>query len=119
MKTIRCDAIHRAEPAQRRLRSWRDCRAPVPSFFPSGASPDGKKEVRLKPWLEESAHVLWPGTPAAPGRSCSPRLKTRSPRAFDTIGIHPKTALGLSNEVGPPHGSSSTGCHPSLSGSRS
>jgi len=39
VNTIRCDAIHRAEPAQRYLRSWRGCRAPVPSIFPSGASP--------------------------------------------------------------------------------
>ena len=102
MNTIRCDAIHRAEPAQRCLRSWRGCRAPVPSVFPSGASPEGKMEVRFKPWLVQSFQTGLSGTPAAPARSCPPRPEPRSPRAFDTIGIHLKTALGLSNEVGPP-----------------
>ena len=58
-KAIRRDAIHRAEPAQRHLRSWRGCRAPVPPFFPSGASPEGKREVGFGRWLEESsAHGL-------------------------------------------------------------
>lgn len=37
-----------------------------------------------------------------------PGLKTASPRALETIGIHLYFALGLSNEVGPPHGSPST-----------
>ena len=60
-------------------------------------------EVRFKPWLVQSLQTGWSGTPAAPARSGSPRPEPRSPRAFDTIGIHLKTALGLSNEVGPPH----------------
>ena len=41
--------------------------------------------------------------PAVPGRTCSRRAQARSPRAFETIGIHLNIALGLSNEVGPPH----------------
>ena len=103
MRTIRRDATHGAQPAQRRLRAWRDCRAPVPSVFPSEASPDGKTEVICKPGSEESVRTGWLGTPAVPGRTCSPRPQARSPRAFETIGIHLNIALGLSNEVGPPH----------------
>ena len=41
--------------------------------------------------------------PAVPGRTCSPWAQARSPRAFETIGIHLNIAPGLSNEVGPPH----------------
>lgn len=54
------------------------------------------------PWLEESVNTGWSRTPAAPCRSCSLRPETRSPMAFDTIGIHLTIALGLSNEVAPP-----------------
>ena len=36
-------------------------------------------------------------------RTCPPRAQARSPRAFETIGIHLNIALGLSNEVGPPY----------------
>ena len=57
-------------------RAWRDCRAPVPSVFPSEASPDGKTEVIFKPGSEESdPHRLArdPGGPRpdvlAPGSS--------------------------------------------------
>ena len=103
MRTIRHGATHGAQPAQRRLRAWRDCRAPVPSVFPSEASPDGKTEVIFKPGSEESVRTGWLGTPAVPGRTCSPRPQARSPRAFETIGIHLNIALGLSNEVGPPY----------------
>ena len=101
VRTIRRDATHGAQPAQRRLRAWRDCRAPVPSVFPSEASPDGKTEVIFKPGSEESVRTGWLGTPAFPGRTCSRRAQARSPRAFATIGIHLRIALGLSNEVGP------------------
>ena len=118
MRAIRRDAIHGAEPAQRRLRSWWGCRAPVPSFFPSGASPDGKKEVRFKPWSEESVHTGWPVIPAALGRTCSRRPERRPPRAFDTIGVHLKVALGLSNEVGPPRTCSGRRRTPSASRGR-
>ena len=83
MRTIRRDAIHEAQPAQRRLRAWRDCRAPVPSVFPSAASPDGKTE----------------GTGVGGEHPAS----SGTPRALETIGIHLNIALGLSNEVGPPH----------------
>ena len=51
MRTIRRDAT---QPAQRRLRAWRDCRPPVPSVFPSAASPDGKAEVIFKPGSKEN-----------------------------------------------------------------
>ena len=102
MRTIRRDATHGEQPAQLRLRAWRDCRAPVPSVFPSEASPDGKTEVIFKPGSEESVRTGWLGTPAVPGRTCSTRAQARSPRAFETIGIHLNIALGLSNEVGPP-----------------
>ena len=100
MRTIRRDAT---QPAQRRLRVWRDCRAPVPSVFPSAASPDGKTEVTFKPGSEESIRTGRLGTLAVPGRTCPPRAQARSPRAFETIGIHLNIALGLSNEVGPPY----------------
>ena len=102
VRTIRRGATHGEQPAQRRLRAWRDCRAPVPSVFPSEASPDGKTEVIFKPGSEESVRTGWLGTLAVPGRTCSPRAQARSPRAFETIGIHLNIALGLSNEVGPP-----------------
>ena len=59
---IRRDAIHEAQPAQRRLRAWRDCRAPVPSVFPSAASPDGKTEVMFKPGSGESVQTDRLGT---------------------------------------------------------
>ena len=95
MRTIRRDAT---QPAQRRLRAWRDCRAPVPSVFPSAASPDAKTEVMFKPGSGEST-----------------RPQAGSPRALETIGIHLKVALGLSNEVGPPH-SPSRGWVPSSDG---
>ena len=103
MRTIRRDAIHEAQPAQRRLRAWRDRRAPVPSVFPSAASPDGKTEVMFKPRSGESVQTDRLGTPAVPGQTRSARAQARSPRALETIGIHLKIALGLSNEVGPPH----------------
>ena len=102
MRTIRRDAIHEAQPAQRRLRAWQDCRAPVPSVFPSAASPDGKTEVMFKPGSGESAQTGRLGTPAVPGQTRSARAQVRSPRALETIGIHLNIALGLSNEVGPP-----------------
>ena len=102
MRTIRRDAIHEAQPAQRRLRAWRDCRAPVPSVFPSAASPDGKTEVMFKPGSGESVRTGRLGTPAVPGQTRSARAQARSPRALETIGIHLNIALGLSNEVGPP-----------------
>ena len=100
MRTIRRDAN---QPAQR-LRAWQDCRAPVPSIFPSAASPDGKAEVIFKPGSGESAQTGRLGTPAVPGQTRSARAQARSPRALETIGIHLNIALGLSNEVGPPHG---------------
>ena len=99
MRTIRRDAT---QPAQRRLRAWRDRRAPVPSVFPSAASPDGKTEVTFKPGSGESVQTGRLGTPAVPGQTRSARAQARSPRALETIGIHLKIALGLSNEVGPP-----------------
>ena len=102
-RTTRRDAIHEAQPAQRRLRAWRDCRAPVPSFFPSAASPDGKTEVMFRPGSGESVRTGRLGTPAVPGQTCSAPAQARSQRALETIGIHLKIALGLSNEVGPPH----------------
>ena len=98
MRTIRRDAN---QPAQR-LRAWRDCRAPVPSVFPSAASPDGETEVTFKPGSEESIRTGRLGTPAVPGQTRSAGAQARSPRALETIGIHLKIALGLSNEVGPP-----------------
>ena len=100
MRTIRRDAI---QPAQRRPRAWRDCRAPVPSVFPSAASPDGKTEVMFKPRSGESVQTGRLGTPAVPGQTRSARAQARSPRALETIGIHLNIVLGLSNEVGPPH----------------
>lgn len=36
MTMTRRDAVHRAQPAQPRLRAWRDRRAPVPCALPSG-----------------------------------------------------------------------------------
>ena len=99
MRTIRRDAN---QPAQR-LRAWRYCRAPVPSVFPSAASPDGKAEVIFKPGSGESVQTGRLGTPAVPGQTRSARAQARSPRALETIGIHLNIALGLSNEVGPPH----------------
>lgn len=39
MRTMRRDAVPGAQPAQRRLRAWRDRRAPVPCALPSGAGP--------------------------------------------------------------------------------
>ena len=77
-------------------------RAPVPSVFPSAASPDGKTEVMFKPGSGESVRTGRLGTPAVPGQTCSAPAQARSPRALETIGIHLKIALGLSNEVGPP-----------------
>ena len=104
MRTIRRDAN---QPAQR-LRAWQDCRAPVPSVFPSAASPDGKTEVMFKPRSGESVQTGRLGTPAVPGQTPSARAQARSPRALETIGIHLNIALGLSNEVvGPPHSASS------------
>ena len=102
MRTIRRDAIHEAQPAQRRLRGWRDRRAPVPCVLPSAASPDGKTEVMFKPRSGESVQTGRLGTPAVPGQTRSARAQARSPRALETIGIHLNIALGLSNEVGPP-----------------
>ena len=99
MRTIRRDAT---QPAQRRLRAWRDRRAPVPSVSPSAASLDGKTEVMFKPGSEESVQTGRLGTPAVPGQTRSARAQARSPRALETIGIHLNIALGLSNEVGPP-----------------
>ena len=104
MRTIRRDAT---QPAQRRLRAWRDCRAPVPSVFPSAASPDGKTEVIFKPGSGESVQTGRLGTLAVPGQTRSARAQARSPRALETIGIHLNIALGLSNEVGPPQRSRS------------
>ena len=99
MRTTRRDAN---QPAQRRLRAWQDCRAPVPSVSPSAASPDGKTEVIFKPGSRESVQTDRLGTPAVPGQTRSARAQARSPRALETIGIHLNIALGLSNEVGPP-----------------
>ena len=64
MRTIRRDAN---QPAQR-LRAWRYCRPPVPSVFPSAASPDGKTEVIFKPGSGESVQTGRLGTPAVPGQ---------------------------------------------------
>ena len=77
MAMIRRDAT---QPAQRRLRSSRDLRAALPSVFPSGTSPDGKAGY-IQTGLE-GEHPASSGTP----------------RALETIGIHLKIALGLSNE---------------------
>ena len=103
MRTTRRDAIHEAQPAQRRLQAWWDCRAPVPSVSPSAASPDGETEVIFKPGSRESVQTGRLGTPVVPGQTRSARAQARSPRALETIGIHLNIALGLSNEVGPPH----------------
>ena len=51
------------------------------------------------------------GIPAVPGQTGSARARARSPRALETIGIHLKIALGLSNEVGPPNQSVEHGEH--------
>ena len=109
------------QPAQRRLRASGDLRVAVPSVLPSGTSPDGKAEVIFKPGSKESVQTGQLGTPAVPGQTRSPRAQARSPRVFETIGIHLNIALGLSNEVGPPHsvarlpgGVSSGGLHPGM-----
>ena len=70
---------------------------------PSAASPDGKTEVMFKSGSGESVRTGRLGTLAVPGQTRSARAQARSPRALETIGIHLKIALGLSNEVGPPH----------------
>ena len=61
-----------------------------------------------KPGSGESVQTGRLGTPAVPSQIRSARAQARSPRALETIGIHLKIALGLSNEVGPPQSSSST-----------
>ena len=57
----------------------------------------------FKPGSGESVRTGRLGTPAVPGQTRSARAQARSPRALETIGIHLNIALGLSNEVGPPH----------------
>ena len=82
VRTIRRDAT---QPAQRRLRSSRDLRA-----RPSLRLPIGNQSRR-----EDGGYIqtgLEGEHPASSG----------TPRALETIGIHLKIALGLSNEVGPP-----------------
>ena len=56
----------------------------------------------FKPGSGESVRTGRLGTPAVPGQTRSAPAQARSPRASETIGIHLKIALGLSNEVGPP-----------------
>ena len=103
MKTIRRDAPHGAEPAQRRLRSSWEFPAPVPSVLPSAASPEGKTEVIFKLRSNESFRAGRLGTRAVRARTRSARPQARLPGALQTAGIHLKIAPKLSNEVGPPH----------------
>ena len=85
VRTIRRDAIHEAQPAQRRLRAWRDRRAPVPSVFPSAASPDGKTEVMFKPRLGGER----PDRPARdPGGPRSDALGPGSSEITEGFGDH-------------------------------
>ena len=88
MRTIRRDAT---QPAQRRLRAWRDCRAPVPSVFPSAARPDGKTEGTFKPGSEESIRTGRLGTLAVPGRTYPPRAAAQlADLDGDTLRVHGK-----------------------------
>ena len=83
MRTIRRDAT---QPAQRRLRSSRNLRAAPSLRLPIGNQSRREGGGYIQTGLE-GEHPASSGTP----------------RALETIGIHLKIALGLSNEVGPPH----------------
>lgn len=101
-ENVRRNAVPGAQPASRRLRAWRDRRAPVPSAFPSGAGSVGKTAAGFKPGSGGRVRTGRSGTVAVLGPTRSPRPQPRSPRALETTEIHHKLALGLSKEVEPP-----------------
>ena len=85
VRTIRRDPLCGAQPAQPRLRAWRDRRAPVPSAFPSGTGPDGKTEAGFKPG--SGGHVRT-GRPGGRGVPRTDALAQASTEITEGSGDH-------------------------------
>ena len=89
----RNDACERGGIAARRF-SPSSRRQPVPT---------GRRRLHSNPARGRAFRLVGSGLWRSPAGRAPPRAQARLPRALETIGIHLNIALGLSNEVGPPH----------------